>query len=92
MFNPFRLFVTLGSGIFAIGVLIGCRFLFYFMLGEGAGKIQSLILTAVLLIIGFLIIIVGLVSDLIAANRRLMEDALLRIKRIELYVTRKQDR
>lgn len=84
MFNPFRLFLTIGTGVISIGFLIGCRFLFYYLMGMGGGKIQSLILAAALLIIGFQILIVGLLADLISANRRLIEDALLRVKKIEL--------
>lgn len=84
MFNPFRLFTTIGAATIGIGILIGCRFIYYYILGLGAGMIQSLILAAVLLIIGFQILIVGLLADLISANRRLIEDALLRIKIIEL--------
>jgi len=84
MYNPLRLFLTCGTFIGFIGFLIGCRFLYYFLLHGSTGKIQSLILAAVLLIIGFQMIIVGLVSDLIAANRRLLEDTLLRVKKIEL--------
>lgn len=84
MFNPFRMFLTIGSFIIMIGTLIGCRFLFYYLMGQGDGKIQSLILAAALFIIGFQILIIGLVADLISANRRLIEDALLRIKKIEL--------
>lgn len=84
MFNPFRLFVTLGTGTACVGILIGCRFLYYYLLGMGGGKIQSLILAAVLLLMGFQLLIVGLVADLISANRRLIEETLLRVKRIEL--------
>jgi len=84
MFNPFRLFTTLGSVFIFAGSLIGCRFLYYYMLYGGAGKVQSLILAAVLFIIGFQFYVVGLLADLISANRRLIEDALLRIKKIEL--------
>lgn len=86
MFNPFRLFVTVGTGTIVLGALIGCRFIFYYLLGSGGGKIQSLILAAVLLIIGFQILIVGLLADLISANRRLIEDALLRVRKIELKI------
>ncbi len=81
MFNPLRLFLTIGSGLSLLGFLLGCRFLYYFIMGSGEGKIQSLILAAVLVIIGFQILIIGLVSDLISANRRLIEDILLRIKK-----------
>jgi len=84
MYNPFKIFTTFGLGISFLGFLLGCRFLFYFLLGSGEGKIQSLILAAAFLIIGFQILVIGIISDLISANRRLIEDALLRIKRIEI--------
>ncbi len=84
LYNPLRLFLTLGGGIFAVGILIGCRFLFYYFTSNGAGRIQSLILAAVLMIVGFMLIVVGIVSDLISANRRLIEEVLLRVKKIEL--------
>jgi len=84
MFNPLRMFLTLGVAISCAGILIGCRFIYYYQLGQGGGKIQSLILAAILLIIGFQVLIIGVVSDLISANRRLIEDMLLRVKKIEL--------
>jgi len=84
MFNPFRFFITIGSGIMTVGILIGSRFLYYYLLGAGEGKIQSLILAAAFLTIGFQVLIVGLLADLISANRRLIEDALLRVKKMEL--------
>jgi len=90
MFNPFRVFVRMGTLFLFISFLIGCRFLYFFILTHGnTGKIQSLILAAVLAIIGFQLIIIGIVADLISANRRLIEDALLRIKKIELYTKNK---
>lgn len=84
MFNPFRMFLSMGAFFLTSGVLIGSRFLFYYLMGEGEGKLQSLMLASVLVIIGFQMLVVGLVSDLISANRRLLEDCLLRIKKIEL--------
>ena len=84
MFNPFRLFLTVGMAFLCGGTLLGCRFLFYYLLGSGEGKIQSLILAAVLLVIGFQVIVLGVVADLISANRRLIEDTLLRVKKIEI--------
>ncbi|MBF0484405.1 MAG: glycosyltransferase family 2 protein [Candidatus Omnitrophica bacterium] len=84
MFNPFRFFLTLGVGFGFIGFLIGCRFLYFYLMGGGSGKIQSLILAAILVIVGMQFFIMGLVSDLISANRRLIEDALYRVKKIEL--------
>jgi len=91
MFNPFRLFTTMGAAFCCIGILIGCRFLFYFLMGQGGGKVQSLILAAAFLIIGFQVLIIGLISDLISSNRRLLEDGLLRIKKIELWMREKNN-
>ncbi|MCD4780268.1 MAG: glycosyltransferase family 2 protein [Candidatus Omnitrophica bacterium] len=84
MFNPLRLFLTIGSIFLLIAALVGSRFVFYYLMGMGSGKIQSLILVAICSIIGIQLVIIGLVSDLISANRRLIEDVLLRVKRIEL--------
>ena len=90
MYNPLRLFTLIGSVFLFGAMLIGCRFLYYFILfGSGTGKIQSLILAAILSIIGFQLIVVGLVSDLISMNRRLIEDTLLRVKKIELNLKQK---
>lgn len=84
MFNPFRLFMRLGGFFILMGFLIGGRFVYYYFLGQGGGKIQSLILAAILFIIGFQMVVVAIVADLISANRKLIEDTLLRIKRLEL--------
>lgn len=84
MFNPFRIFLTISTFFITIGVLLVSRFLYYYFLNQGTGKVQSLIIAAVFLIIGFQMLVFGLVSDLIAANRRLIEDTLLRVKKLEL--------
>ncbi|MBW2620705.1 MAG: hypothetical protein JRC56_05160 [Deltaproteobacteria bacterium] len=60
------------------------RFLFYYFTGHGSGHIQSLILAAILFIIGFQIFMIGLVADIISCNRKLIEETLLRVKHIEL--------
>jgi len=91
MYNPLRMFLTIGTIIGGAGFLVAFRFLILFMIGQGDGKIQSLIFAAVLILIGVQCALFGLVSDLISANRRLIEDALLRIKKIELkQITNKQ--
>ncbi|MBF0478242.1 MAG: glycosyltransferase family 2 protein [Candidatus Omnitrophica bacterium] len=83
MFNPFRLFCWSGFWMGFFGFLIGCRFLFWYLMGMGGGKIQSLILAAVLILIGVQLFIIGIVAELIASNRALIEDCLLRIKKME---------
>jgi glycosyltransferase involved in cell wall biosynthesis len=84
MYRPLRVF-TAFSLIFLLGGFIGTvRFLYFYIIGEGAGHVQSLILSAVLLIVGFQVFLIGLVADLIGFNRKVLEEVLYRIRRIEL--------
>ena len=74
VYRPFRFFMLLGSVVFFGGVAIGGRFVVHYLLGEGTGKIQSLILAAVLLMIGFHTMLLAFVTDLLAVNRKLLEE------------------
>ena len=84
MYEPLRIFMSAGLLLFSVGVILGFRYLYFVFIGEGKGHVQSVILTAVFLIAGFQVILIGLLADLIAINRRLSEDILFRIKRLEL--------
>jgi len=85
MYRPLKVFMRLGGALFFTGFLVGLRFLFYFIINKGAaGHVQSLILSAILLILGFQIMLLGMLADLIASNRKLVEDTLSRVKKIEL--------
>ena len=68
----------------AAGMALGGRFLYYYIQGDGTGMVQSLILTAVLLIVGFQTCLIGLVVDLIAFNRKILEETLYRMRRMEI--------
>jgi glycosyltransferase involved in cell wall biosynthesis len=83
LYKPLRFFAYSGAIAFAAGFLLGVRFLYVYLMGQGTGHIQSLILAAVLLTIGFQLAILGLVADLISTNRRLLEDLQYRIRRNE---------
>lgn len=74
VYRPFRFFMAVGSLLFLGGVAIGCRFLYYWMQGAGSGKVQSLILAAVLLMMGFHTMLLAFVTDLLSVNRRLLEE------------------
>jgi glycosyltransferase involved in cell wall biosynthesis len=74
IYRPFRFFATIGAGLFFVGFLIGFRFLWYYLQGNGSGHVQSLILTSILLGMGFQAILIAFIADLLAANRKLMED------------------
>ena len=81
MYRPLKLFTIAGGTTFLVGFMIGCRYLFFFFQGQTEGHIQSLILSAIMLIVGFQIIMMGIVAELIAINRQLLEDIQLRIKK-----------
>lgn len=74
VYRPFRFFAIIGCIIGAIGILLGLRFLFYYFAGNGSGHIQSLILSAIMLIIGFQTLLLAVISDLLAINRRILEE------------------
>jgi hypothetical protein len=83
-YRALEVFSALGASALLAGVGLGARFLVFFERGEGAGHVQSLILAATLFLSGLTLGLVGIVIDLLAANRRLAEDALERLKRLEL--------
>lgn len=74
VYKPFRFFMSIGIFVFLLGTVFGLRFLYFFFAGNGAGHVQSLILTAILLMMGFQTMLVAFLSDLLATNRRLLED------------------
>ena len=84
-YKALKLFIWCGGLTFGAGFLLGVRFLYYFLFtGEGDLHVQSVILAAILLLAGFQMFLTGVVADLIATNRRLLEDALTRVRKIEL--------
>lgn len=84
MYKPLRLYVYIGSVLMALGLVPVVRFIIYYLLGNGSGKIQSLIVGTVLLILGGLAILFGMLADLISFNRQLSEMTLERVRRIEI--------
>jgi glycosyltransferase involved in cell wall biosynthesis len=84
MYRPLRVFVAVGTALLALGVALGLRFLWFYFQGDGAGHVQSVILAAVLLIVGFQVCLIGLLADLIRFNRRILEEVLYRTRRAEL--------
>ncbi|MDF3054376.1 MAG: wcaA [Gammaproteobacteria bacterium] len=74
IYRPFRFFGTIGVVLFSIGFLIGVRFIWKYLTGDGEGHIQSLILASVLMCMGFQALLTAFVADLLSANRKLLED------------------
>lgn len=84
MYESLKIFLTVGAVLFLIGLGGIGRWLWFYFTQADSGHVQSLVISAVLVIVGFQIGLIGLLSDLIAINRKLIEDALYRIKKIEL--------
>ena len=83
MYRPLFFFTCVGAVPLLIGLGIGVRFLcFYFTVG-GSGHVQSLILACTLMIMGFMTFIIGLQADVIAANRKILEDVQYHLRRLE---------
>lgn len=83
MYKPLYCFTLVAAVPSFIGFLIGIRFMFYYFAGRGGGHTQSLMLACTLLIIGFITFVIGMLADVISANRKILEDAQYRIKRME---------
>ena len=83
MYKPLRFFTILAAIPFLIGFAIGIRFIVYFIMGAGAGHIQSLILASTLMMIGFMTFVIGLQADIIACNRKLLEDIQFHVRKMD---------
>ena len=83
-YQPLSFFMIPGLIFFIFGTVLGLRFLFFYLFTHSsAGHIQSLILAAVLLILGGLLIMIGFIADLISVNRKLLENIEYRIQRLD---------
>lgn len=91
MYRPLKFFASIGMISILIGVIIGVRFLYFLCIGTGNGHIQSLILASMMIVVGVQTFIVGLQGDIIAANRKLLEDIQYRVKRLDYEMTQNPD-
>lgn len=74
VYKPFRFFGLIGMLLFTAGFIIGLRYLYFYLSGDGSGHIQSLILASILIGMGFQTMLVGFLADIIAVNRKLLEE------------------
>jgi hypothetical protein len=80
-YRPLRVFTISGALLTAGGLLLALRYLYFFLIGQGGGHVQSVILAAVLLIVGFQVLLIGLLADLIGSNRKILEEVIYRLRR-----------
>ena len=93
MYKPLQFFGIIGTVLFVIGLAISIRFLVFFFNGNGNGHVQSLVLSSMLIMMGFQTIMIGFLSDLIASNRKLLEDVQFRVRKRDAddSATQKED-
>jgi glycosyltransferase involved in cell wall biosynthesis len=86
MYEPLKVFSYIGIAVFSVGFIIALRFVYLYLTSfTGGGRyIQSLIFAAVLMIVGFQVVLIGLLADVMSANRKLLEDVLYRVRTIEI--------
>ena len=95
MYKPLKSFTLLATIPTVIGLFIGIRYLYYMAVGVAGGHVQSLILGCTLIIIGFLTLMIGLMADVIAANRKLLQDTQYHARRSEyeaIYMQKKMEK
>jgi hypothetical protein len=84
MYRALRVFLAMGIGMILVGMVPGIRFLYLMIAGHRVGHVQSLILAAILIIVGFQVILIGLLADLLSCNRKLLEEAVYRVRKMEI--------
>jgi glycosyltransferase involved in cell wall biosynthesis len=84
VYRPFRFFLSMGIVFFITGATLGGRYFYFWIHGEGAGHIQSVIMAGVLIGIGFQMVLVAFLADLLRVNRKLLEEIQYRLRKQEL--------
>lgn len=90
-YKALKAFSVVALVIIIPGIIGFVRFLYYYFTSGGQGHIQSLIFSAVLLNVGFLIFVFGVIADLVSNNRKLIEKVLYMIKKLELEGKENED-
>jgi glycosyltransferase involved in cell wall biosynthesis len=83
MYNPLRVFLVAGGLSTLLGAIPIVRFIYYYLIGDGGGHVQSLVLGGALLVLGIVAAMMGMLADLIAGNRKLLETTLERVRKVE---------
>jgi glycosyltransferase involved in cell wall biosynthesis len=74
VYKPFKFFITIALVLFLMGFILGLRFIYYYLIGDGNGHMQSVVLSGVLMGMGFQTGLIAFIADLLAVNRKLLED------------------
>lgn len=92
MYKPLYCFTLVAMVPSVIGFGVGVRFLVYFFSGRGSGHTQSLMLACTLLIIGFVTFVIGMLADVISANRKILEETEYRVRKFTYEQAKEKNR
>jgi len=81
MYQPLRVFFYTGMTTLGVGLFLSLRYIVFMLIGQGKGHVQSVIIAAAFLIIGFFLLMIGLLADVIAANRKILENIQYQLKK-----------
>lgn len=83
IYRPMRIFAVIGTTLAVVGLLVGLRFVYYYLTGDGSGRIQSVIFSTLCILLGAMSWMMAIISELIAVNRKLLERLNWRLQRME---------
>jgi glycosyltransferase involved in cell wall biosynthesis len=83
MYRPVQLFALLSILLFLFGTALAIRFVYFYVVEGGLGHIQSVVVGTGAIVLSFLVALVAMLAELLAANRRLLEELLLRVRRLD---------
>ncbi len=83
LYRPMALFNVIAAVLMIAGLALAVRYLVYWALGEGKGHVQSVIAAALLIMLAGQALVIGVLADLIAANRKLIQETLSRVRELQ---------
>jgi len=83
-YEPMKTFLIPGVILGSFGFILGLRFVYYYASGQGGGHLQSLVLTAILILLSAQLVLFGMLAELVGTNRKMLEDVQWRTRRMEL--------
>ena len=84
MYEPLKVFTYIGSLMFIVGFGLALRIVYYYFEGQANEHVAGAVAAAIVMILGFQVVLIGLVADAISGTRKLTEDALYRLRKMEL--------
>lgn len=92
IYRPLAFFLWIGALLGAIGLAAGIRYTYFYFVGEGSGHVQSVVLSSLCLTLSAVMVMLGILADLVAVNRKLLERIHMRLQRLELSDHRQYDK